>query len=135
MTRIGTGLGSRTRAYAAQLTTTFKQLESANPNGSVVPTPGFVVVLATNPARTLDSAYTQGIAIENLSQTESIYVGGPEFANLVATDTPASPAGGVTYSSTCWVIPPNKTMSFDVRDGSGIYIAASSTITCRVFGN
>lgn len=132
MTRIGTGLGSRTRAYAAQVSTTFRQLESANPNGSVVPAPGIVVVLDTNPARTLDSAYTQGITIENMSASESIYVGGLEFAGLSAT---AAPGGGVAYNLTAYVIPPNKTMSIDCRDGSGICLAASNTVTCRIFGN
>lgn len=132
--RIGTGLGSRTRAYAAQLDTTFRQLESAVADDgiSVIPAPGFVVNLASKKARTLDSAYAQGIQIENLSSTESVYIGGVEFSGLVAT---ANPVGGVAYNLTAFVIPPGRTESINCRDGSGIYIAASASITVRILGN
>lgn len=132
MTRIGTGLGARTRVYAAQVSTTFRQLESANPNGSEVPRPGIIVVLDTNPARTLDSAYAQGIVIQNLSATETIYVGGQEFAGLLST---ATAPGGTQYFLTSFYILPNQRMTIDVRDGTGIYLAATNTVTCRIFGN
>jgi len=132
MTRIGTGLGSKTRSYGVSLTTTFYQLESARTDDSIAPSPGFNVDLAVNKVRTLDSAYTQGLLIQNTSTTATVYVAGIEFAGLVGTTVPS---GGVAYNLTAFPIPPGKTVRVDVRDGTGICLAASAPINIDIFGN
>jgi hypothetical protein len=132
MTRIGTGLGSKARSYGVSLTTTFRQLESARTDDSIVPSPGFNVDLAVNKVRTLDSAYTQGILIQNTSTTATVYVAGIEYAGLVGTTIPG---GGVAYNQTAFPIPPGKTVRIDCRDGTGLCLAASASIAIDIFGN
>lgn len=130
MTRIGTGLGSRTRVYAATVDGFFRQLESATTSG-LVPVPGSPVVLATNPARTLDSAYTQGLLIRNPDATASVYVGDASYAGVACTVSPGA-------AGTAWEIPAGQTQRFDVRDGTGIYlamVAGPPAINVRVVGN
>jgi hypothetical protein len=126
MTRIGTGLGSRTHTYAARVDTTFRQLENAT-TASTPTAPGSVVVLSTLPARCLDSAYTQGILIRNPSTTVSLYVGDQDYAGVTCN------AGN---AATAWEIPPSQSMRFDVRDGTGIYVGVlAATLDIRVVGN
>jgi hypothetical protein len=114
------------------LTTTFRQLESARTDDSIVPSPGFNVDLAVNKVRTLDSAYTQGILIQNTSTTATVYVAGIEYAGLVGTTIPG---GGVAYNQTAFPIPPGKTVRIDCRDGTGLCLAASASIAIDIFGN
>lgn len=126
MTRIGTGLGSRTHTYVARVDTTFRQLEIAT-NAGEPTAPGTVIVLSTNPARTLDSAYTQGILIRNPSTTVSLYVGDQDYAGVACN------AGN---AATAWEIPPSQSQRFDVRDGSGLYLGVlAATLDVRVVGN
>jgi hypothetical protein len=134
MTRIGTGLGSRTRTYLARATTTFFQLESARTDDSTVPTPTSVVVLsATNHVRTLDSAYAQGLTIHNPSTTVSLYVGGIEYDGL-ACALGVSPA--IDTADTATIIPPGGRLKFDVRDGTGLCVGVlAGTLDFRVVGN
>lgn len=134
MTRIGTGLGSKARSYGVSLTTTFRQLESARTDDSEVPRPGFNVDLAVNKVRTLDSAYTQGLLIQNTSTTATVYVAGIEYAGLVGTTVPAG-VGAVAYNQTAFPIPPGKTVRIDCRDGTGLCLAASASISIDIFGN
>jgi hypothetical protein len=130
MTRIGTGLGAKVRTYTARVSPTFRQLESARTDDSVVPTPGTVVILsATNHVRTLDSAYTQGVLIRNPSSTVSVFVAGIEGYD---DQTCASPG----LADTAWEIPPGQSQRFDVRDGTGLCIGVlASTLDVRVVGN
>lgn len=136
MTRIGTGLGSRTRTYLAQASSTFRQLESARTDDSTVPTPTSVVVLsATNHVRTLDSAYAQGLTIHNESTTATLYVGGIEYDGL-ACSTAVLPAVGTADTAT--IIQPGGRLKFDVRDGTGLCVgvlASVGTLNFRVVGN
>jgi hypothetical protein len=126
MTRIGTGLGTRTHTYAARVDTTFRQLEIATTAGTAT-APGSVVVLSTAPARCLDSAYTQGILIRNPSTTVSLFVGDQDYAGVACN------AGN---AATAWEIPPGQSQKFDVRDGSGLYLGVlAATLDVRVVGN
>jgi len=126
MTRIGTGLGTRTHTYAARVDTTFRQLEIATTAGTATG-PGSVVVLSTAPARCLDSAYTQGILIRNPSTTVSLFVGDQDYAGVACN------AGN---AATAWEIPPGQAQKFDVRDGSGLYLGVlAATLDVRVVGN
>lgn len=129
MTRIGTGLGSRTHTYAARVDATFRQLESAT-TASTETVPGSVIVLSTLPARCIDSAYTQGILIRNPSTTVSLFVGDQDYAGLACT------AGVGGTSTTAWEVLPGQSIRFDVRDGTGIYLAVlAATLDVRVAGN
>jgi len=126
MTRIGTGLGSRTHTYAARVDTTFRQLENAT-TASTATVPGSVVVLSTLPARCLDSAYTQGILIRNPSSTVSLYVGDQDYAGQPCN---------ASNAATAWEVPPGMSQRFDVRDGTGLYLGVlAATLDVRVVGN
>lgn len=126
MTRIGTGLGSRTHTYAARVDTTFRQLENAT-TASTATVPGSVVVLSTLPARCLDSAYTQGILIRNPSSTVSLYVGDQDYAGQPCN---------ASNAATAWEVPPGMAQRFDVRDGTGLYLGVlAATLDVRVVGN
>jgi len=136
MTRIGTGLSSKTRTYSVVPTdTNFHQLESPIPQGSQVVNSatgvpiGTPVNLATGPVRTLDSSYVQGITIYNDTTTvgEFLFVAGVEYDGQTAA------AAGPT----AFKVMPGESIAIDCRDGSGIAIAFSSTAgrSARVIGN
>ena len=130
MTRIGTGLSSKTRVYSVVPTdTNFHLLESPIPQGSQVPVIGTPVNLASGPVRTLDSSYVQGVTIYNDTTTASefLYVASADY------DTVALGAG----SPTAFKVMPGESIAIDCRDGSGIAIAFSSTAgrSARVIGN
>lgn len=130
MTRIGTGLSSKTRTYSVVPTDTdFHQLESPLPNGSQVPVIGTPVDLATGPVRTLDSSYVQGITIYNDTTTvgEFLFVAGVEYDGQTLA----------AASSTAFKVMPGESIAIDCRDGSGIAIAFSSTVgrSARIIGN
>lgn len=126
MTRIGTGLGSRTHTYTARVDTTFRKLEDAT-TASTPSAPGTVIVLSTLPARCLDSAYTQGILIRNPSTTVSLFVGDQDYAGVTCN------AGN---AATAWEVPPGQSQRFDVRDGTGLYLGVlAATLDVRVVGN
>ena len=126
--RIGTGLGSKIRTYSATVGTTFRQLESARTDDSVVVTIGTPVVLsAAVRVRTLDSSYTQGITIRNPSATVSLFVAGLEYDTL---------ACDATNSLTAFEILPGVAAKFDVRDGTGLCVGVlAATLTFRVAAN
>jgi hypothetical protein len=130
MTRIGTGLSSKTRVYSVVPTdTNFHLLESPLPDVSQVPVIGTPVDLAVKPVQTLDSSYVQGITIYNDTTTagEFLFVGSAAY-------------NGVTLAvgqSTAFKVMPGEAISIDCRDGSGIAIAFSSFAgrSARVIGN
>lgn len=126
--RVGTGLGSKIRTYAATVGTTFRQLESARTDDSVVVTIGTPVVLAAGVrVRTLDSSYTQGIIIRNPSTTVSLFIAGLEYDTLVCD---------ATSSLTAFEILPGVAQRFDVRDGTGLCVGVlAATLTFKVAGN
>jgi len=131
MTRIGTGLSSKTRAYTVSNDTTFRLLESAVPQGSQVPIIGTVSPLSAGPIQTLDSSYVQGLVIYNDSTVagEFMYVAGIEYngKTLGAPDNAAN---------TAFKVLPGEAIAIDCRDGSGICIAFSAGVrNARVFGN
>lgn len=130
MTRIGTGLSSKTRVYAIVPTdTAFHLLESAVQQGSIIPTIGTPLSLTTGPVRTLDSSYVQGVMIYNDTTTagEFLFVASADYDTLAL-----APA-----SSTAFKVMPGESISIDCRDGSGIAIAFSSIAgrSARVIGN
>jgi hypothetical protein len=138
MTRIGTGLSSKTRTYAVVPTDTdFHQLESPIQQGSQVvnsPAPGDVPIgtpvdLAAGPVRTLDSSYVQGLTIYNDTTT----VG--EFLFVAGVDYDGQTLGAA--SPTAFKVMPGESIAIDCRDGSGIAIAFSSTVgrSARIIGN
>lgn len=138
MTRIGTGLGSRTHTYVARVDTTFRQLEIATTAGTqTLPTTaaGSPIVLSVAPARCLDSAYTQGILIRNPSTTVSLFVGDQDYAGLTCS-LAAVPPATLGTAATAWEIPPGQSQRFDVRDGTGLYLGVlAGTLDVRVVGN
>lgn len=131
MTRIGTGLSSKTRVYSVVPSdTNFHLLESPIPQGSQVPAIGTPVDLASGPVRTLDSSYVQGITIYNDTTTAG------EFLFVASADYDTTPpiAGA---EDTAFKVMPGESIAIDCRDGSGIAIAFSSTVgrRARVIGN
>ena len=130
MTRIGTGLSSKTRVYSVVPTDTgFHLLESPIPQGSQVPVIGTPVNLSTAPVRTLDSSYVQGVTIYNDTTTagEFLFVGSADYDGQTLA----------AASSTAFKVMPGESIAIDCRDGSGIAIAFSSTVgrSARVIGN
>ena len=135
MTRIGTGLSSKTRVYSVVPTDTgFHLLESAVQASSQVPVIGTPVVYQSLPTpslpvRTLDSSYVQGVTIYNDTTTagEFLYVGSADYDGQTLA----------AASSTAFKVMPGESIAIDCRDGSGIAIAFSSTVgrSARVIGN
>ncbi len=131
MTRIGTGLSSKTRVYSVVPSdTNFHLLESPIPQGSQVPVRGTPIDLVNGPVRTLDSSYVQGITIYNDTTTAG------EVLYVASADYDTEPPTG-TGTNTAFKVMPGESIAIDCRDGSGIAIAFSSTVgrSARVIGN
>jgi hypothetical protein len=130
MTRIGTGLSSKTRVYSVVPgDTNFHLLESAVQASSQVPVIGTPVNLNPLPVRTLDSSYVQGVTIYNDTTTagEFLFVGSADYDGQTLA----------AASSTAFKVMPGESIAIDCRDGSGIAIAFSSTAgrSARIIGN
>lgn len=118
MSRIGTGLSSKTRIYTAAVSSTVVQLASIsgnprNPTGQTT-LPIFLSTDMSNPSGL--SSCAQGLNIRNTGSNDLLVLSSPD----------ATSASGYPVKA-------NEAVPADIRDGTGIYLVSPLGTTIAVW--